>query len=139
MDNNKCRNSVFCTLFLVCFLVGTICGILLFRWLSNDKGAWVLRYGASLLTSERIHFASLLLSIFRPALLAFLAGVVSFGYRAVPVLVFVRGALMAYCGCVFLSTGNIPLMFFLRGAGTLVLFYSASCWSWCRWTCGSFF
>ena len=40
----KCRISVFCTLFLVLFLLGTICGVLLFRLLCSDQDRWILAY-----------------------------------------------------------------------------------------------
>ena len=139
MDENKCRNSVFCIQFLVYFLAGTICGVLLFRWLSNSNGRWILQYGAAFLCPEHMRFDSWMFSVCRPVLLAFLTSIVPQMSRLLPVLVVFRGVLMAYCACVFLSIGALPLLICLRGAVVLILFYAASCWSWYRWSCHSFF
>ena len=123
----KCRISVFCTLFLVLFLLGTICGVLLFRLLCSDQDRWILTY-SRILSAGGLP-GSRLFSWVRPLIVAVLPGLVPWGKRVIPVLVLLRGLLMAYLASALFACG-LPLGgVVLRGATMLPLFFAVSFWS----------
>ena len=127
MRLRKCRISVFCILFLVLFLFGTICGVLLFRLLSSRQGEWVLAYG-QVLAGEALP-ESRVFSWLRPLAVVLLMGIVPWGRRFVPVLIVLRGLLMAYFVSMRFACGQSLEPAVLRGAAMLPLFFAVSLWT----------
>ena len=122
MRREKCKNSVFCMLFLVSFAFGTICGVLLFRLLADCENDWILVYGRSLPASYGLGWL-------RPLLLAALLGLVGWGRLMIPVLIFCRGLLMAYLVSVLHSCSLGLGSALFRGLIMLPLFFLICLWS----------
>ena len=123
MRCEKCKNSVFCVLFLVLYACGTICGILLFQLLADCENDWVLAYGWRLPLDYRLG------SWIRPLVLAGILGLVGWGRSVVPVLVFCRGLLMTYVVCVLYGCGRSLLPALVRGLILIPLFFAVCKWS----------
>lgn len=119
----KCRKSVFCVQFLAFFLLGTICGIWLYRCLAGCEYGWLNSYCALLGQGARRDGWTLLLTWGRPLVLAWLASIHPVGFRALPVLIWGRGLLTAYSACACLRAGLSPGTVILRGLVLLPLFY----------------
>ena len=134
----KCRKSVFCVQLLFFFAVGTICGILVFRWLVNSNSGWIRPYCLELLQSFENKIWTFLLSSLRPLLLICLLATFSWGPRLFPAFFFVRGFLASYCSSAFLTCGVLPGILLLRDVILISALYTISCWSWIYWTGGSF-
>ena len=92
----KCKNSVFCVFFLLCFFVGTICGALLFRIFVRLHRVWIEVYCAELFSNEKASYLQLLLSGVRPILLIPIISCFTFGKRIIPFLIMLRGCGVAY-------------------------------------------
>ena len=120
MPLSKCRNSVFCVKFLVFFLLGTICGIWLYRCLAELETLWLEPY-CSLLGTASVFSACL--AALRPLILAGLACIHPWGCRVVPLLIGVRGLLTVYSACAVLRAGLPPGGVILRGLVILPAFY----------------
>ncbi len=118
MEILKCRKSVFCSLFLLIFLFGTICGVFLFYLGYDDNPDTFVSYGLHLSARN-------LLFSFLPLLFVLLLGFASWGCRLIPALVTFRGLLMSYRICVLYTSGVnllnsltydvilLPIFFFL--------------------------
>jgi len=132
----KCRISVFCILYLVLFLLGTICGVLLFRLLCSRQDGWILAYSRVL--SEETLPGSRLFSWLRPLIVVVLLGLVPWGKRFIPVLIVLRGLLMAYFVSALFACGQPMGPAVLRGATMLPLFFAVSFWSFYAFPRGSF-
>ena len=96
---HKCKNSVFCVFFLLCFFVGTICGTLIFRIIFNLHGAWVGAYYADLYRDGENSFFCLFASCLRPLVSALLLGSLSYRKRLIPALIALRGCGISYFLC----------------------------------------
>lgn len=92
----KCKNSVFCGFLLLCFSVGTICGVLFFRVLLVSSGSWMTDYFIDLTCSDTGSFLKLFCSRLRPFLIISVLSACSFRFRLIPVLVFLRGCAVSY-------------------------------------------
>lgn len=123
MNYKKCRNSVFCMVFLFLFAIGTICGVLLFRLLADCENDWVLAYGRAL--PSGYGFGSWL----RPLVVALALGLVDWGGRWIFALVFCRGLLMAYSVSVLHSCGLGLLPALIRGSILIPVFFLICLWS----------
>lgn len=99
MSLYKCKNSVFCVSFLVCFLVGTICGALFFRIMFQQNRTWAHMYCAELYGSRDADLFSLFLCCLRPLASAVVLGSFSFGRRFTAVLIAFRGLSVSYFLC----------------------------------------
>lgn len=133
MERQQCRNSVFCVIFCFWFFLGTICGILLFRILTSDRGNWIEAYCSALYDEQTVGLWSLILCWFRPLVLVGLLGLVPWGFRVLPVLIFLRGALIAYASAAWYFSGLDPVWIVVRGLTLLPLYVGL-----CRWTYFSF-
>lgn len=123
MGFNKCKKSVFCILFLIWFLIGTICGFFLFRCLQKAHGGWAAAYCAALTGTDGQSLLSFLFFACRPLLLAGLLCLLPWGRRLVPVLTAARGCLMAYYMAFFFAASLSPLSMALREAVILPPFF----------------
>lgn len=124
----KCKKSVFCILFLICFFIGTICGVILFHCLLGAHSGWITAYCDALGSLER---PGLLTSLFfwcRPLALALLLGLSPAGSRLIPVLILARGCFSAYLTSFYYAAGLSPLSAVLRWLALLPVFYLL-----CRW------
>lgn len=90
MQLYKCKNSVFCILFLFTFCLGTTSGVFLFRCFLCGQNYIELAYGLNVVT---IKYPLLWL---RPILLMSALIIHPEGYRFVFPLVFVRAVLVSY-------------------------------------------
>lgn len=124
----KCKKSVFCVLFLFCFFLGTICGMLLFHGLLGVHDAWITAYCRTLAQLERPNALTFLFFCGRPLLLAFVLGLCPKGWRLVPLLVLARGCLMAYIMSFYAASALPPTSLVLRWLVLLPVFYYM-----CRW------
>ncbi len=125
-----CKNSVFSILFLVSFLLGTICGVLLFRAVYVLHPGWIEDYGSALVQAASHAGLSRFLFALMPFLVLFLFGVFSEGYRLVPVLIAARGCFLCYylsC-CQVSGSGGGPVLF--RNLILLPVFYLLSRYIW---------
>ena len=121
-----CKKSVFSVLFLVSFLLGTICGILLFRSVFVLHPGWIVDYGTALsMGTSRGGISCLFFSVM-PFLVLFLLGMFSAGYRLIPALISVRGCLLCYyMSCCHVS-GSVFGAVLCRNLFLLPLFYLLS-------------
>jgi len=124
MAFSKCRKSLFCILFLFFFSLGTICGVLSFRYLAELCSGWMYLYCGSLHPLRNGLFLPFVFSWLRPLLLAFLMRMVPWGKRVLPVLIFSRGFLTAYSAAACFSCGQPPVWVIVRGMTLLPLFYA---------------
>ena len=125
----ECKKSVFGILFLLCFLLGTICGVFLFGCLTTVRGAWIQQYTELLCQEGNGGLLSVCLSWCRPLLLAALAGFLRWGDRVVLFLAVLRGILMAYTAAALWTSGLTLLPFLVRGILLLPLFYAVCSWA----------
>ena len=128
MSQHKCKNTVFSISFFFFFILGTICGTLLFRLISRSGSDWITAYCLALADSDLPSLVSLLFLLLRPILLVLVAGILPGGYRLLPALIFFRGCLMAYSASACFVTGISPAFVIVRGFVLLPLFYF-----FCRW------
>ncbi len=128
MPQFKCKNAVFAIWFFLFFLLGTICGALLFRLISRSSGSWIKAYCLALSDGGLPSLASMLFLLLRPILLVLVAGILPGGYRILPVIIFFRGCLMAYAASACFVSGISPAFVIVRGFVLLPLFYFL-----CRW------
>ena len=91
-----CKNSVFSILFLVFFLLGTICGIILFRAVYSAHPVWIRLYGVLLYNSSSLHHVSRCIFPLIPLFIMVLIGFAKGAYRFVPFLIMLRGCLLSY-------------------------------------------
>ena len=93
---SKCRNSVFCVFLLLCFLAGTICGVLCFRIFLSSDPAWLSGYITQVFRADLFGFLGFFFSRLRPFLV--LSLLCTFPYRNKLILtsVFFRGCMGSY-------------------------------------------
>ena len=96
MTNDKCKNSVFCILFLVFFSLGTICGSLLISILMRSDLRWLQNYCQALRLSSVHDISTWCLFFARPLLIAYTLSCVSFGDRLVLPYIAIRGCFCSY-------------------------------------------
>ena len=121
----RCRNSVFCVLFVFWFLLGTICGVLLFQVLAGTGSRWIVAYCDTLFRGQTVGLWSLVLCWSRPLLFVGLLGVVPWGRRILPTAIFLRGALTAYSAAAWYVSELRPIWIVVRGLTLLPLYYAA--------------
>lgn len=127
----KCKNSVFAVLFLVCFLLGSLCGVLLLRMGLCQNAQWIIFYCRAMdpLTGIRLLEMSLLWAC--PMLLVVLIGFMSW-QRLLPWLIAVRGLVLSYTMAAYWSAGLSLWAPARRNVVLLPLFYALCCWVWCH-------
>ena len=119
----KCKNSVFCVFFLICFFIGTICGAFIFRVLYRLHSAWIVSYSTDLLMGRSVGFFSLLLCFLRPSVLVLVSGSLSFGRRLIPLLVIFRGCCVSYFLCTAFCAGcHISSILMTELMGLMIFF-----------------
>lgn len=96
MLRRKCKKSVFCILFFIFFFLGTICGVFLFQLQYRAQHTWIVSYGKVLLPERSCDLWRLFFVSLRPLLFCILLGLLSFGWRLIPLLIFGRGCLVSY-------------------------------------------
>ena len=128
---SRCKKSVFCILFLLCYFLGTICGVLLFRFLAGANDGWVRRYSAALFC-ETPDGWNVLFSFCRPLLLAAAAGMLSCGNRLIVWLIVLRGALTAYAAAAAWAAGCSLTPLLMRGIILMPLFFAVCRWAYYR-------
>lgn len=124
VDVSKCRKSVFCMLFLFFFSIGTICGVLSFRYLAGAQSSWTFMYCRRLQLMEYGSFCSFVLAWIRPLLLVLVIGLVPWGKKFLPILITARGFLTAYSAAACLSCGQSLSWVVIRGLTLLPVFYA---------------
>ena len=129
---NKCKNSVFCVFFCLCFLVCTICGVFCFRC------SWVFARGLDTCAVWRISTvdASMLITVLtwlRPLLIAYALSLHPAGHRFVFFLIVVRGFLLAYLYSSVCFARNDLLLLTAKEIVILPLFYWLCQWAYFRW------
>ena len=124
---SRCKKSVFCILFLLCYFLGTICGVLLFRFLAGSNDSWVRRY-STVLFCETPNGWYVLFSFSRPLVFAAAAGMLSCGNRLIFWLIMLRGALAAYAAAAVWAAGCSLMPPLMRGIILMPLFFAV-----CRW------
>ena len=127
-----CKNSVFSILFLVLFLLGTICGIFLFRAMYVLHAGWITEYGTALMEPSSHGALSCLFALLLPFLLLFLFGILPEGHRLILLLVAVRGCLLCYCLCCCQISGAGFYSVLIRNLFLLPLFFLFSRYVWAR-------
>lgn len=123
----KCKNSVFCILFLFYFFLGTICGIFLFRKLQGAHCAWITAYCTALTQMNPPDLLKQLFFICKPLAIALVLGICPSGYRLIPILIAVRGCIMAYIAAFYAVSGLPPAALVFRWLLFLPVFYYL-CW-----------
>ena len=112
MGSYKCKNSVFCAIFLACFLVGTICGVFCFRCVLGSLSEFDhLRIGG-IVFGNRMQMEAVFATVRPLGVMAVLA-FVPCKRRYICILIVLRGFLMAYFFCLFLRTSAdlFPVIF----------------------------
>ena len=126
MQFSFCKKSVFSVLFLLSFLLGTICGVLLFRCVYVYHSDWIVDYGSALfIRIDRISISCLAFALI-PFVSLFLLSIFPEGYRVLPVLIAVRGCLLCYFLCLCHVGGISYGAVFCRNLFLLPLFYFVS-------------
>ena len=95
LQQHKCKNTVFGIVFFLFFFLGAICGVFLFRCLQRSDSAWLAAYCAALSGAGNLSGGALLLLLLRPVAVVLAVGMFPFGHRLLPLLIFLRGCLMA--------------------------------------------
>ena len=127
-----CKNSVFCVLFLLFFLMGTICGVFLLRCLIVADRQWLAFYCCEL---DRLMPTSLFLRIWFqliPFLVALVIRLSSCQDKLYPVLFFIRGCLITYSIGALLINDVVVTRVLLRNVLMLPAFYAFCRWLWCE-------
>ena len=118
-----CKKSVFSVIFLVFFLIGTICGIFLFRALYYSNAKWLIEYCRALECMYVPGMLYQLLFLLLPFLCVFAAGLTSFCRKLIPGLVAARGMVFSYFICAIITVDFDCRTVFLRNLILLPLFY----------------
>ena len=118
-----CKNSVFSILFLISFLIGTICGILLFRAVHILHPSWIVEYASALSSVSTARFFRSAFFLILPFLPVWLIGQFPNGYRFVPLLTSMRGCFLSYClSCCYVGgVSSLPVVY--RNAFFVPLYY----------------
>ena len=128
MLKKKCKKSVFCAFFMSCFLIGTICGVLLFHIFHRANQDRVYAYGAAIFSSYPSLTADNLLLFFFPFVFLCLLCLFPFGWRIYPLITVGRGCLASYFFSFASVSGVSTASYFVRELFSLCLFYFL-----CRW------
>jgi len=123
----KCKNSVFCVLFFLCYCFGTISGVFVFRVLPCE------RFCVTSDAVTNIFSASFLVSCVRPLVVMAIFAFIPVGYRAVFPMVFIRAFLFAFVISAVWNCGGVLWPFLLRCVMILPLYYVLSRWVYFRW------
>ena len=130
-----CKKSVFCALFFVFFLLGTICGMFLLRCLVLERQMWLFDYCSVLRRTSNTNLVSLLWFQVIPLLGAVAVYFLPYKDRLFPILFFIRGCLLSY-SCGAFCTSGIPFWdTVLLNALLLPAFYGLCRWLWCKDPC----
>lgn len=130
MTAHKCKNSVFCVSFLLCFLAGTICGVFCFSCASSSLICWQWHIDLNACSAPAI---GLLCSFFRPLLVAAVFGISPLGRKYVWLLIGMRGLLCSYLCCAVIDLHNTFSLVILREFLLLPVFYWLCFWAYFRW------
>lgn len=130
MQFSFCKKSVFSILFLLSFLFGTICGVLLFRFLYVLHDGWLEQYGELLVYRSSGFGFSFVFTSFLPFMALFLLGIIPEGYQIVPVLIAIRGCLLSYFLSFCQICGASSGIMFYRNLVLLPIFYLISRYLW---------
>ena len=122
---HKCKKSVFCVFFLICFFIGTICGVFCSRCISVSLSG-VERFS--------LDFSSLKVAVFtvlRPLALVAVLGCLSNRKRYVCICIVLRGFLTAYLFSAVRASEHV-WEFAVKELLVLLLFYWLCSWSYFR-------
>jgi len=117
-----CKKSVFSVVFFASFLIGTICGILLFRCSASADPGWIAFYFETVDSCRSSNVFLLLFFWAIPFLAAFVAGLL-WPHRLLPVVVALRGLFFSYYLCARFFSGSVSSHVMLRSVILLPLFY----------------
>ena len=123
MAGRKCKISLFCVQFLVSYFIGTICGVLLFRFGTVAQSDWLLTYGQVISSMVQTQTPFDLVRLLRPLAIAGLLVLVPWKKSALLLVVVARGCLTAYSVCLFYGSGQSCLYLVFRGLILLPLFF----------------
>ena len=125
-----CKKSVFSILFLISFLLGTTCGVLLFRYIHVAHRLWISDYGLLLASVSSAGILLRLLFVLVPFFALYLLGLFSEGFRMVPFLIAVRGCILAYYfSCCYVSGISVRSVI-IKNIVLLPLYYYFSGYIW---------
>ena len=127
-----CKKSVFSILFLVFFIGGTICGVLLLRVVFLMRPDWLDQYCAVIYHAEPSDRLRHLLFLAYPLLSVVAAGLTPFKLRIIPILILLRGCLLAYSCSAFYVCGLSCFGFLIPQLFILPLFYLLCAFFCCR-------
>lgn len=119
----KCKKSVFCVLFLICFFTGTICGVLLFNFVYSTHAEWSASYFDSLLLTSDAAAGAFFTSL-APLVFVYFLSLLPAGKRLLPVCVVWRGCCASYLYCFAYSAGSRVSGFLFRELLLLACFYA---------------
>lgn len=127
-----CKKSVFSILFLFFFIGGTICGVLLLRAVFFLRPDWLSQYCTALITTEPAGVLRHLLFLVYPLLCVIAVGLTPLRRHIIPVLIALRGCLLAYSCSAFYVCGISWFAFLMRQLLLLPLFYLLCAFYCCR-------
>lgn len=119
-----CKKSVFSVLFLIFFLLGTICGIFLLRCILLSDNSWLSAYCSLLQRSPSGHPLMVLWFYVLPFLGVLVTAILPGGARLVYLLAFFRGCFLAYTFGAFYFLGISFRPVLLRSMLTLPMFFA---------------
>lgn len=126
MRSDKCKKSVFCALFFLCFIVGTICGVFAFRCFCPV----IVTRNVDLMTP--IFFGTSLIgeifSLLRPLIFVLVLLWLRASCRVMWFLIFCRGFLISYYFSAVVYCGlEIATIALILKSAALLVFYLL-CW-----------
>jgi hypothetical protein len=123
LQTKKCKKSVFCAVFLICFLIGTICGVLLYETVSSAHPEWSRSYFLCIYEADHTFSAGSLYAVLAPMILLWVVSLLSFGDRLANLLVVWRGCCASYLFCFAYTSGVSVLGMIFRELLLLAAFY----------------
>ena len=118
-----CKKSVFSILFLLLFFLGTICGILLFRFIFIVCPEWIRAYGSVIeMSADPFSFQSILIAAV-PFLLIFFSGFCTWGQKLIYAVIFLRACFLSYYSSVIFCAAVSQRQFLIYRFLLLLAFY----------------
>lgn len=119
----KCKNSVFCVFFILCFFFGTICGVLLYNLFAAGNSGFVILGLSNGIKSYSGPSMSSFISSFTVLFSVYLISFFSFATKLRWIFIAWRGCSVSYLFCMLLHSGYSVLFFLFREFIFLSSFY----------------
>lgn len=123
MRFSKCKNSVFCAVFLFCIFIGTICGVLLFRVFLEHNCSWPEAYFYELLYTPLKDFRLSFVVSAAPLLLVYISSFFSFRNKFLLIFIIWKGCCCSYLFCFCFYCNCYSWLFLIRQLLQLIAFY----------------